>query len=185
MLKTKIKNLPSLTELMGPFPEYIVPPCRQDSRKQIRQDIVILIDTREQDPYLFFGYECFVERQGLKTGDYSLQGYESRVAIERKSKDDLFRSLGKDRERVKREFERLSEIEFTAWVIEETWEGIEESPFRSRMNPSSVRNTIFSWSLKYNVIPILASDRREAERLTFEFLVWAWRSLKKGEKKCK
>jgi ERCC4-type nuclease len=115
----------------------------------------------------------------------SVEGYEKNIVVERKSKADLFQSVGRDRQRLQKEFERLTFVKYSAIVVEADWREIERKPENTIMNPSAVRNTIFSWSLKYNVIPILASDRREAERLTFEFLAWAWRSLKKGEKKCK
>ena len=35
----------------------------------------------------------------LRTGDYSLEGYQDQIAIERKSIDDLVVCLGKERDR--------------------------------------------------------------------------------------
>jgi ERCC4-type nuclease len=54
----------------------------------------IVIDSREQMPYLFIDYPCSTKRRGLSTGDYSLEGYEEEICIERKSKSDLYSSLG-------------------------------------------------------------------------------------------
>ena len=53
-------------------------------------NFTIIVDTRENLPYLFHGYTCGMKRSGLKTGDYSIEGYESAICIERKSKEDLY-----------------------------------------------------------------------------------------------
>jgi ERCC4-type nuclease len=67
----------------------------------------ILIDTREQEPYTFTGYEAATETATLPRGDYSLPGFQDRAAIERKSLNDLIGCLmGKDRERFERELAR-------------------------------------------------------------------------------
>ena len=47
---------------------------------------VIIIDSREQIPYEFEGSQVGT----LKSGDYSLDGFQDRVAVERKSKADLY-----------------------------------------------------------------------------------------------
>ena len=184
MKSLQSKYVPTIYEALGPAPPYIKQPKRGPSKKITGMDNfpTILVDTREQQPYLFKSYPCWIEKTGLKTGDYTIKGFESEVAVERKSKKDLYTSFSAGRRRVENEFQRLSEMKFTALVIEAPWEDIETPPERSRMNPDAIRNTIFSWSQKYNVTPILASDRREAERLTFEFLSWAEKDLRKKRK---
>lgn len=152
-------------------------------QKVTLQDFCIIIDTREQLPFSFNGLSCKTEKAALETGDYSVKGYEKNIIVERKSKADLFQSVGRERQRFQKEFERLTFVKYSAIVVEVDWREIERKPENTIMNPAAVRNTLFSWSLKYNVIPILAASRQEAERLTFEFLLWAWKSLKRGEKK--
>ena len=49
----------------------------------------VVCDSREQQPYTFAGFPAVVEVAGLEAGDYSLAGFERRVAIERKSIQDL------------------------------------------------------------------------------------------------
>jgi len=46
----------------------------------------IIQDTREQKGWDFSSYNCSVVTGSLMTGDYTLQGLENLVAIERKSK---------------------------------------------------------------------------------------------------
>ncbi len=57
----------------------------------------IIIDTREQAPFTFEGYETKIAT--LKTGDYSLEGFEDKVAVERKSKADAYGCVGGSRMR--------------------------------------------------------------------------------------
>ena len=82
----------------------------------------VIVDTREQTPFHFLNIDPWpivpVSHATLKTGDYSLRGYESRLTIERKSIGDFLGSISADRDRFEREFERMAEMEFAAVVIE-------------------------------------------------------------------
>ena len=46
--------------------------------------MIIIQDTREQSPFDFSFYDCDVSIATLKTGDYTIEGYEEIVCIERK-----------------------------------------------------------------------------------------------------
>ena len=48
-------------------------------------DFRIVIDSREKEPYTF---ACEVQKAKLEAGDYSVQGFEQHVAVERKSLPD-------------------------------------------------------------------------------------------------
>ncbi len=87
------------------------------------QDVVplavpIIIDSREQKPYAFTGHRTVCRK--LDAGDYSLEGYEGRIAVERKSKEDAWGSVGKAR--FERALLRLGEVERPFLVIESTLE---------------------------------------------------------------
>ena len=85
----------------------------------------VIKDTREQDGYTF---EAFTGRytsckgmivEKLDTGDYSLEGLEDRLCIERKGRiSELAINLGKDKARFMREIERMKEFEFRFLVLE-------------------------------------------------------------------
>lgn len=84
-----------------------------------KPDFTILQDSREQNPYLFKSYPCQVKKSGLKTGDYSVEGYEENgITIERKSHSDCYSSLGGGRERLEAEFQRMSQFQYAAFVVE-------------------------------------------------------------------
>jgi len=53
----------------------------------------LIIDSMEQKPYSFKAFRKWfvaIERRKLPAGDYSIAGLEDRVAVERKSLQDLF-----------------------------------------------------------------------------------------------
>ena len=59
----------------------------------------IIQDTREQHPFSFEGYPVEVKPGALPTGDYSLDGFEDRIVIERKAAGDLLSCMTGGRER--------------------------------------------------------------------------------------
>ena len=85
----------------------------------------VIKDTREQDGYTF---ESFTGRytscagmvvQKLDTGDYSLEGLEDKLCIERKGRiSELAINLGKDKARFMREIERMKEFPFKFLILE-------------------------------------------------------------------
>lgn len=143
----------------------------------------VIIDTREQAPFNFGGFtgdkhedyrELIVPTsvETLTTGDYSLRGFQDRITIERKSKNDLYSTLGAGRERFTREFERMNEMDFAAVIVEACWyELITDPPFASRLSPKVVYRTVISWQQRYrNVHWWFCKDKRFAEKTAFEIL---------------
>lgn len=141
---------------------------------------VILIDTREQMNYSFDaipadagqggGYwRVRTERLALASGDYSLDGYATRVACERKSLNDLYHTIGSDRDRFIRELQRLAEYEFAAVVVEAEWSEIIDNPPRhSRLDPRTVYRSVLAWQQRFPRVHWLMCPGREfAEVTTF------------------
>ena len=127
------------------------------------QPLAIVVDSREQCPWTFEGYPVEVVRAGLKSGDYSLAGHEHRIALERKSLMDLVGSLSTGRARFEREMERLSALEFAAVLVEAGPRDIIQHNYRSAMNPASVMQSMFAWTVRYRVPFLLCGTRRHAE----------------------
>ena len=79
----------------------------------------IVIDTREQMPFDFSAFEdCEAIRGTLNSGDYSVYGFVSEIAVERKSVDDLIGCLTHDRERFTAELQRLRGYASALLVVE-------------------------------------------------------------------
>ena len=145
------------------------------------------IDTREQSPFSFTNIEPFdvipTEYVCLKSGDYSIKGFESRVTIERKSVPDLFGSVGADRERFEREMVRLASFEYAAVVIEGDSQAIAQyAENHLQMSGKTAEHTMLSWSIKYGVHFWPSINKRHAELRTFHLLRHFWRHVTEAGK---
>lgn len=130
----------------------------------------LVIDTREQDGYSFTGLASI--RAGLQTGDYSLVGYEHRVAVERKNKADAWGCVAGDRPRFERCLERLAALERAAIVIECDLRDFAIRPeYIQRVTPATAVGSYVSWSCKYRVPVFWCDTKAYAERITVRFLV--------------
>lgn len=84
-------------------------------------NITIIFDTREQDGLDFSKFrDVDVVRQGLKTGDYSIQGYEDCICFERKSVADLVGTLIGGHERFLREMDRMKDFKIKYILVEQS-----------------------------------------------------------------
>ena len=144
----------------------------------------IAVDTREQLPYTFQNMridrkKAFVitQRCTLSTGDYSIIGLERKVCVERKSLRDLFGTLGRERERFMQELARAESYDYSAVIIEGSWQQIanpvENDPlFYSRAHPNSIIGTIVSFARKFPKTRWKAAgNRANAEKTTFDILL--------------
>lgn len=104
----------------------------RQKRQFIENPFTVAIDTREQANFSFHGFKADAphahlpllintEVTTLRTADYSIVGYQDRIAIERKSAQDAYQTFCHERDRFERELERLQEMEFGAVVIESSW----------------------------------------------------------------
>lgn len=117
--------------------------------KSKQEPIVILVDTCEKTPLDFAPYAEYgvvAERAKLRSGDYSVGGYEHHVFIERKSLNDLVGTLTHGRERFMREmYDRGAYVPCKHLVVESSWNEI-SSPysFAPGANPLSIVNSLYS-----------------------------------------
>ena len=87
---------------------------------------VVVVDTRENEPFGFLGidgprgrvFDVATHVHKLDSGDYSIRGHEDAISVERKTKADIYRTIGRDRERFEREIERLSAMPAPSIVIQ-------------------------------------------------------------------
>lgn len=142
----------------------------------------IVTDSREQRPFAFRGRPVAVTVGTLEAGDYSLAGFERRVAVERKALGDLVLCLGRERERFEREFARLRGFEVAAVVVEEPQEALRQGRYRGGLNPSAAWQSVLALSTRYRVPFFFCAGREVAEATTFDILRHfaneRWRELK-------
>ena len=148
----------------------------------------VVVDTREQHPFAFQGItgargrelEIVTCRAGLKTGDYSIKGYENRVSVERKCLNDIIGCLTVGRERFERELARSRELDYFALMIEATVKDIIHGNYWSKMLPKSAINSLLAFSIRYQLPIFFAGNRGYGNKLTEELLrLW----LREQEKK--
>jgi hypothetical protein len=148
----------------------------------------VVIDSDEKLPYTFLGIKSDARaggrvlavplmRRGLRTGDYSLRGFEARVACERKSAADLYSTIGQRRACFERELARLNEMDFAAVVVEADWETLlREPPERSRLRPKVVYRSILAWQQRFvRCHWLMMGSRRLAEVTVLRVLERYWR----------
>jgi ERCC4-type nuclease len=123
------------------------------------QQLVALVDTREQSPLDLSPLR--VEVASLPTGDYSLRGLESVIAIERKSLPDLVGCVGGQRRRFDREVQRLLAYPVRLLVVEATWQQVEAGEWRGKIGPQTVISSLLGW-MAAGLPVLLAGDHAQA-----------------------
>jgi len=128
----------------------------------------IVIDTREQRP-LEFTLPTSVSK--LDFGDYSIAGLESRVAVERKSLDDLFGSFTRTRVRMDERLQELGELAAAAIVVEATALDVARGSKRTAVNGHSLLGSISTRCAQLGVAFVLAGDRYGSAAFIEAFLL--------------
>jgi len=139
---------------------------------------IIIIDTREQEPYEFDPETVEVKRQALSAGDYSLDGFEDQVSIERKSLQDYVQSVIKQRDRFLKEVKKLSEIPYSCIVVECDLADIMGKRYRSGVHPNSVLGATLSLMIDHQVPVCFCSDRQLAKTFVEGYLKRVYRKLR-------
>ena len=147
------------------------------AKKKPQPPMIIIRDTREQNGYTFgFLPQDQVKVGTLPTGDYSIEGLEDQVTIERKSLADAFGTIGGQQKRFQRELEKMTSFKYGAVVIEADWPTIYQSPPPySGLTPKSVRGSAIAWNIRHRVMFWTMPDRLWAEKWTFYLLDRFWK----------
>lgn len=135
---------------------------------------IIVIDTREQRGYTFSSELIGgVVHAALPAGDYSLQSYETQIAIERKSLDDYVQTVIHAKERFARELNLLRSYPRAWIVVEATLDDVLQGRYASRAHPQSVLALTTALMARYGIPVLFASDRPNAIALV-ESLLLHW-----------
>lgn len=128
----------------------------------------IIIDTREQNAYTFNTPSI---RGTLKTGDYSVEGFEDKVAVERKEINDLISCLTTGRERFTKELVRGMEMDYFALVIEASLADLATGNYRSKMSPKSAVQSLLAFSIRHRLPIFFCGNRAYGARVTESLLL--------------
>ena len=159
----------------------------------------VIVDTREQSAFDFRIIKADskglkpgeptpviivpTKRVALKTGDYSIEGYEDRIAVERKSLEDFFHCVGSDRSRFEQQLTRLNELECPSMMIEADWARIMKGCPNSKLKPKTVLRSVIAWQQDYfpRVHWWFAPGKGAAEVFTFRILNRFWEKRISGK----
>lgn len=158
-----------------------------------KQKPVLLIDSRERTPFNFDGDDDFaaVKHTKVDAGDYTIEGMETIITIERKaSADELLNNFYENKDRILAEFDRMKDYKFKFIVVEQDLETVmnpqsyyinhSKKNRRSPMVPVAVvMENLTNIMLKHNVHVIFAGSK--AAKITKCLLLRAYELHSKGK----
>ena len=133
-------------------------------------DFRIVVDTREQQPY---GFDCPTVSRKLDAGDYSVEGLESAVSVERKSLADFTSTVMHEFQRFAIELEKLSAMEAACIVVEADLDAVlrgQETEALHNTSPGSLLGAALWLTLRFGVPIYWCGSRQAARAFTDGFL---------------
>jgi len=141
----------------------------------------IIVDSREQEPW---GFTCPAVTRKLDAGDYSVEGLEDQVAVERKSLADFVRTVIHERRRFARELEKLAGYRAACVVIEADLDKVlrRKHPEELRsVSAGAVLGAALWITLRYGVPVFWCGSRQAAKAFTEGYLRTFVRTNCKGK----
>lgn len=135
--------------------------------------VLVLVDTREQEPYSFDPRLVAVQRRALPAGDYSVAGLDGLVAVERKSLDDFVSTVIHSRERFHRELRKLAEYRAACVVVEAGVVDVLQRRYRGEAHPSAVLGSALSIIFDFRIPVFFCSSRQAACHFVQAYLLGA------------
>lgn len=143
--------------------------------------MIILIDTREQEPFDFGFHGIASKSQKLDTGDYTIEGTDKLICIERKkTTGELAINLGIKKKQFDAEMERMSDFKFKYLLFEFSMTDMLNFPKNSgipsnliknvRINSKYMLKCLEEYQNKYEIEIIYANNRDSAIDFTVELL---------------
>lgn len=138
-------------------------------------EFTVVVDTREQNGYSF---SCPTVRRKLNAGDYSVEGLEDRVAVERKSLADFVSTVIHARKRFYAELEKLARLDHACVVVEASLRDVLDGAYRGGAHPNAILGAAVSISVAYKTPVFFCDDRQTARHFVEAYLERCWRVAK-------
>lgn len=136
----------------------------------IINSLTILIDRREQKPWTWSEPGIATQPASLPTGDYSLAGHSDRIAIERKSLDDLAQTVIKAQRRWHAELRRMAALDDACIIIEGSVADLFNHRYRCGAKPQAVLGRVLSAQIDFGIPAYFACNRPIARALATAWL---------------
>ncbi len=157
-----------------PVPHPAIPVLAERGGTQLKTPRpVILVDTREQNPFNFSRFEGWfagIEKRALKLGDYSMAGLEDHCVVERKDLADLVHSLTTERSVFVDRLRRMSRYPHRLLVITAALTEVKSPYTCGGGSPNRITQSLIA-ALAGLQVPFLCSESHElGEELVASYL---------------
>ena len=158
----------------APVPHPAIPVLAERGGTQLKTPRpVVLVDTREQNPFDFSRFEGWfagIEKKPLKLGDYSVAGLEDVCVVERKDLPDLIHSLNAERSVFVNRLRLMSRYPHRLLVITATWSQVKSPYPHGGVNPNRITQSLIA-VLAGLQVPFLCTGTHElGEELVASYL---------------
>lgn len=154
----------------------------------IETDFTIIVDTREQKPWSFSTQASITHK--LDTGDYSIEGLQNLLAIERKRNvAEVANNITE--KRFKDVVERLKSIKHSFILLEFDLEDVMKYPIGSdipkrlwdkiRISPAYIIKHLLDLQIDHNIKVIFCGNSSNAEKLALSIMKRIHKLEKKDE----
>lgn len=123
----------------------------------------IICDTREQQPYVFLGMT--VIQKALPAGDYSVEGYETGIVLERKSLDDFVNTVIQDWPRFVECLKKMRKVEYAAVIVEANIADVLQHRYTSGADPAAVLGRANSISVNWGTPVFFWGNRQMCQMM--------------------
>ena len=157
----------------SPVPPPHIPALAERGGTQLKTPLpVLLVDTREQDPFDFRPYAKWfggIKRTKLELGDYSVEGMEHCCVVERKSLSDLVKSFTEqDRHVLRQRLRLMAEYPDSLLVVDAPMSQVKSRYEFSGVNPNQITQSVFAVMVGLRIQTIFA----ETHELGSEMVAW-------------
>jgi ERCC4-type nuclease len=158
----------------APVPHPAVPVLAERGGTQLKTPRpVILVDTREQNPFDFSRFEGWfadIEKRALKLGDYSVAGLEEHCVVERKDLADLVHSFTTERSVFVNRLRLMSHYPHRLLVITTALSDVKSPAACIGGSPNRITQSLIA-ALAGLQVPFLCSETHElGEELVASYL---------------
>ena len=135
--------------------------------------VTVVIDTREQEPFAFNPDLVRPIRRALPAGDYSVAGFEKKIAVERKTLDDFVGTVIRVRGRFYREIRKLQRYTRACVVVEANLSDVLAGRYRCDAHPHAILGSALAIAVDFGIPVYFCSSRQVACKFVEGFLLRA------------
>jgi len=146
---------------------------------------IVLVDTREKNPFDFSRFKNWIAEEKkcvLKAGDYSIEGMETLLVLERKTLTDLITTVIQQRARFFKQCEKMTKYRWRGLLIEASYENIKstynQDEYNTSAHPNAVSGTLDALEARFGIPVIYTSlyrplaEEKAASWLSKHFTYW-------------